>query len=120
MKAMTAITCLALTLQSGLTAADNKRIEVYPLTQTYWDTRFGDSLSEIAATLLPNNPGLQNQLMQDIIKLNPDAFTDRDADRLLAQRRLWLPNSMSQPDSKVDSRNYTVESFSWGNIKRPK
>ena len=120
MKILPTITCICIALTTSLSVAESKRIEVYPLTQTYWDTHYGESLSEIAATLLPNNPMLQQQLMQDIIKMNPDAFINRDADQLFAERRLWLPNTMSQPDSKVDPSKYTVESFSWGNIKRPK
>lgn len=100
--------------------ADSKRIEVYPLTQTYWDVRYGESLSEIAATLLPHNPGLQQQLMQDIIKMNPAVFVDRDAHKMLAERRIWLPNSMMQPDNKTKPGAYKVESFSWGNVKRHK
>ena len=39
---------------------------------------------------------------------------------MLANERLWLPNAMQQPDSKPDNQDVTVESFSWGNVKRPK
>ena len=100
--------------------ADSTRIEVYPLTQHYWDTQPGESLSQIAAQLLPNNPSMQHKLMNDIIQQNPDAFQGNDADYMLAHVRLWLPNHLAQMDSKVDPEKTQVEAFSWGNVKRPK
>jgi Tfp pilus assembly protein FimV len=100
--------------------AESKRIEVYPLSQHYVDTRAGDTLGEIAARLLPNNPRMQQKLMDDILRLNPDAFIERNPDQLLADTRLWLPNHLSKPDSRVDSSRHTVETFSWGNIKKPR
>jgi len=100
--------------------AESKRIEVYSLSQNYWDTRNGETLGEIAAQLLPNNPSMQQKLMADIISQNPHAFRDNDANYMLANKRLWLPNRLVQTDSKADSKRTKVESYSWGNIKRPK
>jgi ABC-type sugar transport system substrate-binding protein len=102
------------------TASGSKRIEVYSLSMNYWDTKYGESLSGIVQQLLPNNPSKQQALAQDIIQLNPNAFINGDADRMLANHRLKLPGYMTEPDSKVDPKAYTVETFSWGNIKRPK
>ena len=98
--------------------ADSTRIEVYPLSQHYWDTQPGETLSQISAQLLPNNPGMQHKLMNDIINQNPGAFQDNDADYMLANTRLWLPNHLAQTDSKVNPERTRVESFSWGNVKR--
>ena len=100
--------------------ADSKRIEVYSLSQNYWDTQPGETLGGIVAQLLPNNPGMRQKLMLDIINQNPDAFQDNDPDYMLANTRLWLPNRLAQTDSKADPRHTQIESFSWGNIKRPK
>ena len=105
---------------SASSAADSKRIEVYPLSQHYWDSQAGQTLGEIALSLLPHNPRMQQNLMRDIVKLNPDAFINDDPDHLLANKRLWLPNHLTQADSKVNPSHHSVESFSWGNIKRPK
>ena len=96
----------------------SKRIEVYSLSQNYWDTQYGDTLGEIAHHLLPNNPTKRATLKQDILHLNPQAFINGDPEQLLADKRLWLPGYMKQADSKVDPRTTTVENFSWGNIKR--
>lgn len=115
---LTAVLALALATGPGL--AEPKRIEVYALSQHYWDVRAGESLSEIAAALLPHNPGLQRALMQDILRMNPHAFIAHDPHRVLAGTRLFLPGELSRADSAVDPQHYTVESYSWGNVKRPK
>jgi len=96
----------------------SKRIEVYSLSQNYWDTQYGDSLSEIAHHLLPNNPSKRAALQQDILHMNPGAFIGGDPAKLLAEKRLWLPGYMKQADSKADPATTTVETYSWGNIKR--
>jgi len=98
----------------------SKRIEVYSLSQNYWDVRDGDTLSSIAHHLLPNNPAKREALQQDILHLNPHAFSNGLPEKLLAGKRLWLPGYMKQADSKVDPATTTVETYSWGNIKRPK
>lgn len=99
---------------------NSKRIEVYSLSQNYWDTQYGDTLGDIVRQLLPNNPSRREALKQDIVRLNPEAFINNDAEKLLAGKRLWLPGYMKQADSKVDPATTIVESYSWGNIKRPK
>ena len=101
-------------------AANSKRIEVYTLAQSYYDTQHGDTLGEIVAELLPNNPGKHDSLRQEILGLNPDAFIDNNPDRLIAGKRLRLPGYVKEADTRVDPHAYTVESFSWGNIKRPR
>jgi Tfp pilus assembly protein FimV len=100
--------------------SESKRIEVYPLSQNYWDTQQGDTMSEIVHQLLPNNPYKRAALQQDILQLNPEAFIGGDPAKLLAGKRLWLPVYMKQADSKADPATTTVETYSWGNIKRPK
>jgi hypothetical protein len=98
----------------------SKRIEVYSLSQNYWDTQNGDTLGEIVLQLLPNNPAKHEKLEQDIVQLNPGAFIGADADKLLAGKRLQLPGYMKQADSKIDPATTVVEQYSWGNIKRPR
>lgn len=100
--------------------AEPKHIEVYSLSQQYRDTHRGETLGGIVAQLLPNNMGMQYKLMSEIISLNPHAFEDNNPDRMHANVRLWLPNRFAHTDSKTDSRQTQVESFSWGNVKRPK
>jgi len=98
----------------------SKRIEVYALSQNYWDTQYGETLGEIVLHLLPNNPSKREDLKQDIIRLNPQAFINSDPARLLADKRLWMPGYMKQADTRVDPSTTTVEHYSWGNIKRSK
>ena len=97
---------------------ESRRIEVYSLSQNYWDTQYGDTLGEIVIQLLPNNPSRHEALKQDIVELNPGAFINSNPAQLLANKRLWMPGYMKQADSKVNSTTTTVESYSWGNIKR--
>ncbi len=111
---------LAYDTSSETRQSASKRIEVYALSQNYWDTRAGDSLSLIVQHLLPNNPGKRAALMQDILALNPAAFINGDINRMLADTRLWLPGYMKQADSKADPATTIVERYSWGNIKRPR
>jgi hypothetical protein len=98
----------------------SRRIEVYSLSQNYWDTQYGDTLAEIVIHLLPNNPSKRETLKQDIVYLNPDEFIKINPAMLLANKRLWMPGYMKQADLKVNPATTTVESYSWGNIKRPK
>jgi hypothetical protein len=102
------------------TGSGSKRIEVYSLSQNYWDTRYGDTLSDIAYQLLPNNPAKRAALQEDILHLNPEAFIGGDPAMLLAGKRLWLPGYMKQADSNADPATTVVETYSWGNIKRRK
>jgi len=98
--------------------AESTRINVYTLAINYYDTQAGDTLSGITQQLLPNNPSLQKMLANDILQLNPDAFINNNPATLPANKRLSLPVYMPQADSQPDLRKVSVESFSWGNIKR--
>lgn len=109
----------ALLLASQTLQAESKRIEVYSLGQQYWDTKKGDTLGEIAQQLLPNNPAMQQRLMKDIVALNPDVFLNNDPDRMKANTRIWLPSHLTRADTSVNRTHTRVETFSWGNIKRP-
>jgi len=117
-KAFAILMCSACFNSLAIAEQPPKRIEVYSLSQNYWDTRYGDTLGAIAHHLLPNNPSKRATLQQDILHLNPQAFINGDPAQLLADKRLWLPGYMKQADSKVNPRTTTVETFSWGNIKR--
>lgn len=97
---------------------NSKRIEVYSLSQNYWDVQYGDTLGGIAHHLLPNNPMKREALQQDILHLNPGAFIGGNPAGLLAGKRLWLPGYMKQTDSIAAPSTTTVETYSWGNIKR--
>jgi L-cystine uptake protein TcyP (sodium:dicarboxylate symporter family) len=105
---------------SEVKQTNSKRIEVYSLSQNYWDTHYGDTLSEITLHLLPNNPARHEALKREIVHLNPHAFINGNPEKLLANKRLWLPGYMKQADSKVNPSTTTVETYSWGNIKRPR
>lgn len=109
---------LAIFCCTGLAWADSKRIEVYPLSQSYWDVRRGDTLGEIVDTLIPHNPYLQRKLMRDIMSLNPQIFPDSNPRRMLANRRLWLPNTVKPRQDTAGTSGYAIESYQWGNIKR--
>lgn len=104
----------------SLVAAESKRIEVYPETQTFWDVQQGDTLSGIAMQLLPRTPRLRQQLMADILKLNPTAFINQNPDRLKAQTRLWLPNATQALRHSRENGRYIIKDFSWGYIQTPR
>lgn len=124
--ALTVTVCSGLLWHSAASAYDNnsstvtesKRIEVYSLSQNYWDVQNGDTLGGIAHHLLPNNPMKREALQQDILHLNPGAFTGGNPAGLLAGKRLWLPGYMKHADSIADPSTTTIETYSWGNIKR--
>lgn len=122
-KALLLMCSVLILMHAGGTEAEqskSRRIEVYALSQNYWDTKPGDTLDEIATRLLPNNPSKRESLKRDILRLNPKSFIDDDPARLLANKRLWMPGYMKQADSKVDPSTTIVERYSWGNIKRPR
>lgn len=113
---------ISLTVLSSILCADlladtsskSKRIEVYTISQSFWDVKKRDTLSEIIKQLLPDNPKMREILSKEIIQLNPDAFINNNPDRLKAHIRLWLPNNSQIIHSKIDSEKYEVRSFSWG------
>jgi hypothetical protein len=98
--------------------ADSRRIEVYPLSQNYWDVQQGDTLGEIVNALMPRNRHLQQKLMRDILSLNPDVFPDGNPHLMLANRRLWLPNAVKRPDAAAGSGGDNIETYQWGSIRR--
>ena len=115
-------TCLLLLLlsSSNMTLAKSIRVEVYPISQQYVDINSGDTLIGITTKLLPNNPDMRRRLMIDIVRLNPKAFIENDANKMAANIRLWLPGKMTKADTVVDKSKHDVKTFSWGNIKTPK
>lgn len=117
---ITTLLLLQIILIPGQTLlAESKRIEVYSLGQQYWDTQSGDTLGEIVQTLLPDDPRMQQALIRDLVALNPGVFQNNDPNRMRANARIWLPSHLTKPDSIVDHSQTNVDSFSWGNIKRP-
>ena len=107
-----------LVLVSCPAVADSRRITVYPLSQHYWDVRWGDTLDEIVGTLIPRNRYLQEQLKRDILSLNPEVFPGGSPHYMLANTRLWLPNAVQQPDENAGATDFMIESYQWGSIKR--
>ena len=106
-------------LMQQLVHADSKRIEVYELSQAYWDTKPGETLGEIVQTLMPDNQYLRARLIQEIVQLNPKAFTNGDPDLMLSNTRLFLPNS-TVGAQKTEDGDYDVKQFQWGSIKTRK
>ena len=107
-----------LLLSTSLAWAESTRIEVYPLSQNYWDINNGDTLSEIVDTLIPGNPYLQKKLIRDIVSTNPHAFPGGSPNHMLANKRLWLPNAVKPPKDSTQPSGYTIESFQWGSIRK--
>ncbi len=105
-------------LSTSLAWAESTRIEVYPLSQNYWDIKTGDTLGEIVNTLIPDNPYLQEKLVHDILSLNPDVFPGGNPNHMLANRRLWLPNAVKQPGDETNASDFIIETFQWGSIKK--
>lgn len=99
------------------TLAESKRIEVYTSGISYWDVQPGDTLGEIVARLLPNNSTTRPALMNEIVKLNPDAFIDANPDFLNANTRLWLPGHNQALGTRPDTNKYIIKEFSWGYIQ---
>lgn len=109
---------LLMLLSTSLAWAESRRIEVYPLSQNYWDIKHGDTLGEIVDTLIPNNTYLQDKLVRDIVSLNPDVFPGGNPNYMLANKRLWLPNAVKPPNDSLDSSGYSIETYQWGSIKK--
>lgn len=114
--------CLLLALSSatyaGADTGGPKPIEVYPLSQNFYDVTAGDTLQQIVLQLLPNRPAQRASLMQAIVQLNPGAFVKQNPNRLRAHVRLWLPNNPPHFAPALDARNVHIESFSWGQVIR--
>ena len=107
-----------LLLSTSLVWAESTRIEVYPLSQNYWDIKTGDTLGEIVNTLIPGNPYLQEKLIRDIVTTNPHVFPDGNPHYMLANKRLWLPNAVKPPDDSINASGHIIETYQWGSIKK--
>jgi len=107
-----------LCMTTGANAGTSKRIEVYAISQNFWDVIPGETLGSIVAQLLPDNPTMRKSLLNDIVQLNPSAFSHSNPDNLKANIRLWLPNNAPMRPV-TDKNHYRTQSFSWGQIHRP-
>jgi len=116
--------CAALYANENRAYNGSKRIEVYSISQNFWDVKPGETLGEIVIKLLPHNPAKRESLALKILSLNPDAFSGGNPDKLRANIRLWLPNSTLGSTLGIEhkTRNglYEVKSFSWGQVYRTK
>ena len=101
-------------------ASQPKRVDVYSINQNFWDVTPGETLGEIVKQLLPDNPGLREKLLYQIVELNPDAFSQSNPDNLKANARLWLPNNSTAMQQVKDKNKYEVKSFSWGQVYKPR
>ena len=111
---------ISLLINNTAYSGTSKRVEVYAISQNYWDVKPGETLGEIVAQLLPDNPSMRSTLLHEIVKLNPDAFSQSNPDNLKANIRLWLPNNAAAMRNVVDKNKYDVQSFSWGQVYKPK
>lgn len=121
--ALSTVCLLLLTLSSttyAVTAStgEAKRIEVYPLSQSFHDVARGETLQQIVLQLLPNRPAQQTRLMRDIVQLNPSAFINQNPNRLKAGVRLWLPNNPPGFAPQYEPGSVYIDSFSWGQVIR--
>lgn len=97
--------------------AESKRIEVHPKGLAYWDVHAGDTLSAIINQIFPNRTTRYNQLLAEIVKLNPQAFIDDNPHRLKSNVRLWLPGHGFNSSRQVNKNKYRIKEFSWGYIQ---
>ncbi len=80
-----------------------------------WDVKWGDTLSEIAVTLLPGQPKARKKFMQETVKLNPNVFPTQDPDFMLAWHTLLIPgwvnsNNMQQTVEKtIQEKNLAAQ-----------
>ncbi len=109
-----------LTGNSFLHASESKRIEVYAISQSFWDVRPGESLSEIVIQLLPEYPAMRKTLMHDIVDMNPSAFIQGDPNQLRAHSRIWLPDHINMLRKRKNANTYHIQSFDWGQVYTPK
>ncbi|MCW8933109.1 MAG: hypothetical protein OQK98_00150 [Gammaproteobacteria bacterium] len=101
-------------------ASQSKRVEVYSISENFWDVTPGETLGDIVKQLLPDNPGLREKLLYQIVELNPDAFSQSNPDNLKANVRLWLPNNAPAMRQVKDKKLFNVKSYSWGQVYTPR
>jgi len=112
---------ILISLLSAQAIADqSKRVEVYSISQNFWDVTPGETLGDIVKQLLPDNPGLRKQFQSEIVTLNPNAFSQSNPDNLKANVRLWLPNNAPAMRKAKDKNKFEVKSFNWGQVYKPK
>jgi len=99
--------------------AGSKKVQVYEKSQQYWDVKRGESLSLICFKLQKNNKAVFRNCQQKLLQENPDAFINKNPNKLISGKRLWLPGSY-RAASSLDSKKYRIKNFSWGSIKTPK
>ncbi len=97
-----------------------KRIEIYAISQNFWDVKQGESLSEIVLQLVADNTLKREKLFNEILKINPQAFLQNNPDKLKSNVRLWLPNGATINNKPDASNQYEIRSFEWGQIYRAK
>ncbi len=114
------VTLLVSLFCTQIIAGQSKRVEVYSISQNFWDVIPGETLGDIVKQLLPDNPAMREKLLAEIVKLNPDAFSQSNPDNLKANIRLWLPNNFLPMQSVKDRERYEVKSFSWGQVYKAK
>lgn len=114
------LVCTESLADNSRTADISKRIEVYSISQNYWDVIPGETLGEIVKQLLPDNQAKRDALLQQIVSLNPHAFADNQADKLRANVRLWLPNHSPIIRNSRNTKLYESQSFSWGQTYKAK
>ncbi len=81
---------------------------------TKWQIAKGDTLSDIAQKLLPNNAPLREQLMYQILELNPIAFPTNNIDFMLAFNTLFFPSVIDGINIKQLLNNQVI---SMGDLK---
>ena len=106
-------------LCSQASSDQSKRVEVYAISQSFWDVTPGETLGQIVKQLLPDNAALREKLLLQIVKLNPNAFSHSNPDNLKSNIRLWLPNNATAMQQVKDKNKYDVKYFSWGQISKP-
>lgn len=99
-------------------ATKSKRIKVYANSQSFWDVKPGDTLSEIAKQLLPQHRTARANLQKNILTSNPNAFIKNNPNKLKANVRLWFSHNTSS--IYPNKHKYNTTSFSWGKIHRQK
>ncbi|HED34256.1 MAG TPA: hypothetical protein ENJ08_08605 [Gammaproteobacteria bacterium] len=117
---LSATLCAGMGASMETRAGTSKRIEVYAISQNFWDVAPGETLGDIVKQLLPDNPQQRKILLKEIVQLNPDAFSQSNPDNLKANIRLWLPNNAPIRGPLMDKNRYDTQSFSWGQVHRGK
>ena len=113
------LSVVLLVLFSFYVQADSKRVQVYEKSQQYWDVKSGQSLSQICQKLRTQSKTSRLVCQQQVFKKNPAAFINKDPNKLIVGKRLWLPGSY-QAVSKQYNNKYHIQKFNWGSIKTPK